>query len=314
MMASTTDTADCEHGAIEAQDIITETDLREDISSRRAAQQALADSTRNYGEIFNSTGDALIVQDEMGRIIDVNDWTTTLFKCDRQSMIGLSVQEFSMGQCPYSEREFAEKIRRATYEGSQVFEWLSKRHGSELFWTEFTLRATKIAGQNRLIASGRDVSDRKRAEEALRESEQRFRTLSSLATEGLLIHENGTILDADQAFASLIGAAEPKELIGKQGLDVIGFTPDSRRRIIEKLQSGSTEATDIEIARKDGTVVPAETWGRFTTYRGRSARLCDGPLTPNPFIRRIPELCLRLGGDLRTGRFVSNCLFWTDTS
>ena len=273
-MTSLTDESGREGIEVERQDVETGHAVADrNAESWQASEQAVSDTNRIYREIFNATSDALFLQDDAGQILDVNDRTCTLFRCDRKSMIGQPIQKFSSGDGPDSAREIAEMIRLAVNDGPQVFESLSRRYDGELFWSEVALCAVQIAGQSRLIASVRDVSDRKRAEAALREREERFRELSLIATEGLMIHENGVILDANQAFAGLIGVDGPNELIGKQGLDVIGLTPDSKRRIVEKLQSGNTDVVDIDIERKDGTVIPAETWGRSTTYRGRPVRL-----------------------------------------
>ena len=226
-----------------------------------------------YREIFDATSDALFIHDENGAILDVNLGACRMFRCDRQTLIENSAQIFCLGQAPYSLADGLEKLHLAVADGPQLFDWRGRRFDGELFWAEIALRATSIAGSVRIIASVRDIDQRKRAEEALRESEERFRALSASATEGIMIHEDGVIVDANQAMAHVVGLSDPSEIIGKNGLDFVGFTPESRQLIVQSILSGSTESYDVELRWPDGSLVPVETSGRPTIYRGRPARL-----------------------------------------
>ncbi len=120
---------------------------------------------------------------------------------------------------------------------------------------------------------GRDITERKLSEIALRESEERFRILSAMTSEGIMIHQAGHILDANQAFANLTGYESPKDLIGLNGMEVLPLTPESAARIHEHMISGEIESYDIELQSADGQTIPAETMGTPISYRGQDARL-----------------------------------------
>ena len=75
------------------------------------------------------------------------------------------MQEFSDTGVPYSMYEAMELIRRALTQGPQIFEWRSRRYHGDLFWSEVALRACEIAGQKRVIASIRDITERKQFEQ-----------------------------------------------------------------------------------------------------------------------------------------------------
>ena len=115
--------------------------------------------------------------------------------------------------------------------------------------------------------------ERKRAEGTLRESEERFRSLSEAAFEGIMIHDQGVILNANQAFADLFSYRSPEDLIGKDGLDALTFAPESRELIRGNLNSGLTEPLEIMVMRPDGSMFPAETQGRDITINGRKLRV-----------------------------------------
>ena len=79
------------------------------------------------------------------------------------------------------------------------------------------------------------IAQRKHAEEALKASEARFRSLSNASLEGIMIHEQGVILDANLAFVRLFGYEREEELLGLNGFELL-LTPESSNRILERIQ------------------------------------------------------------------------------
>ncbi len=118
-----------------------------------------------------------------------------------------------------------------------------------------------------------EITERKQVEESLRESEERFMSLSQAAFEGIMIHDKGVIIDANQAFADLFGYQRPEDIIGKNGLEVLPFTPESLERIKGSMGLRSTKSLDITVMRQDGSIVHAETQGRDITIKGRTLRV-----------------------------------------
>jgi PAS domain S-box-containing protein len=242
-------------------------------AARPLAQSSRADGLPSYREVFDVTHDALFVHDETGRILDVNERMCSMFRCPRSVALTLSLHDVSLGESPYSEVEARGKIALAVARGSTTFEWRTKRCDSTLFWSEVSLHSATVCGERRVIASVRDITAQREAEDALRLSEERFRALASMAREGIMVHVDGVILDVNQAFVEIVGLGAPSELIGKNGLDAVPLTDESRERIREMRRSCETNPYDIELVRHDGKRVYAETASRATTYFGRPARL-----------------------------------------
>jgi len=101
------------------------------------------------------------------------------------------------------------------------------------------------------VWSFRDVTERKRSEDALRESEQRFRTLSDAAMDGIVIHNKGIVVDCNPKYAAMFGYA-PEEIIGRNGPEIM-LTAESLAAITRWSKEGAGGTIDISCIRKDGT-------------------------------------------------------------
>jgi PAS domain S-box-containing protein len=126
-----------------------------------------------------------------------------------------------------------------------------------------------------ILMVSRDITERRQAEEKIKVSEERFRQMSSLATEGIMIRKGNIILDTNKAFANLCGYNSPQELIGKNGIEVIPFTPDSKQKIIDHIQSSSADTYDVEIIAPDGSIMFLEVQGQSVPfpYKGDQAQI-----------------------------------------
>jgi PAS domain S-box-containing protein len=113
--------------------------------------------------------------------------------------------------------------------------------------------------------------ERRRGEEELRESEERFRRLSEASIEGIIIHDHGMVLDVSNRFATMFGY-EVEELVGRNVLDFLP-APDWVQVILDRVRSGSEQPYEMVGVRKDGTRMSVEIHARSTTYHGRHARV-----------------------------------------
>lgn len=90
----------------------------------------------------------------------------------------------------------------------------------------------------RMLGTIQDVTDRKRADMALRESEERYRTLVELSPEAVFVHDQGRVLFANRAALRLAGAESPAQVVGGNLLDFVH--PDSREIVIKRIRENVT--------------------------------------------------------------------------
>lgn len=116
-----------------------------------------------------------------------------------------------------------------------------------------------------------DITEKQRAEEERQEGEKRLRTLTEVAHEGIAIHENGTLLLANDQFYRMFGY-EKDELLGKYVIPLT-VAPESIEMLSQKIASGATGPYEAIGLRKDGSKFPMEIRVREATYRGRQVRI-----------------------------------------
>jgi PAS domain S-box-containing protein len=104
----------------------------------------------------------------------------------------------------------------------------------------------------------------------LRESEERFSSLANAALEGIMIHENGMVVDANMAYVRLFGYDRPEELIGRYGPSLL-LTPESQERVLLRITGRASGTMELTGVRKDGTTFPGEMESHPIQYRGRNA-------------------------------------------
>ena len=115
-----------------------------------------------------------------------------------------------------------------------------------------------------------EIKRRKQAEEAMRESEERFRILSDAAFEAIVIHEEGVLLNANDQYFKMFGY-EPGEALGKQMMAVT-IAPEDREFVTKQVAADSLEPYECTGVRKDGTRFAIEIRVRRMEYRGRNVR------------------------------------------
>ncbi len=226
----------------------------EDITANVQAEEALLQSKEKYRSIFNNAQVGIFrTRISDGKVLECNDRFARTFgyKTPEECITDLVVSEH------YVDPGIREKMLAYLTEkgGINDFEACYSGKDGEDVWIRFSARL--YAEEGYLEGIGYDITEEKRASEALRESEQKYRTLTDSSITGVFIHQDSKYVFVNNAFAEMHGY-KPEELLGKDHLDLIH--PDQReiiRQRADKRLKGEEVPRRYEIKRlkKDGEVV-----------------------------------------------------------
>jgi PAS domain S-box-containing protein len=223
---------------------------------RKQSAQELSVSTQRFSSVVASAMDAIITLDESQRVIVFNGAAEKMFGCPSGDVLGKPLDRF----LPEQFREVhSEHIRKFGETGLTTRSITSPgilsavRANGESFPIEATVSQVQVAGQKLYTVILRDITRRLRAEETLRHSEARFRSLYEQAAIGIAqVAFDGQLLMVNAALCRMLGYEE-SELRGKNISDVTH--PDDRARQDELIAQRKSYQLEKRCLHRDGTEV-----------------------------------------------------------
>ena len=210
----------------------------EDISEKKHAALELERSKQSYEDIFKSTSDAIFILDQDGIFIDVNQGAMLMYDQERSYLIGKKTRDLSADG--YNDLDEVRSAYRRAYRGTpQRFEFWGKRKSGEAFPKEVQVNKVHYFGREVLLATARDISDRKKFEEDLREAVKKARKSDEVKGYFLanMSHEIRTPLTSivgyiDLIFARIQGHLSEQDL---EYFDIIRRNSDRLTRAVHSI-------------------------------------------------------------------------------
>jgi PAS domain S-box-containing protein len=241
-----------------------------DITEWKRTEAALIANEKRFRSFVENANVGIYRSTPEGRIVMANPALLKIMGYDSfEDMAQLNLE--TAGYEPsYSRKRFREGLEREGLLKGWEATW-TRRDGSRIFVRE---SATVIRGEDGAVlyydGTIEDISDRKRAEEALRESEERFRNLTSAAFEGIVITENGRVIDINDQALKLLGY-QREEIIGREVCDFV--SPETRQLVAARIQANFEGTYEHRLVRKDGTPFLAEAQAKMTRMGARTVRM-----------------------------------------
>ncbi|HZY42720.1 MAG TPA: PAS domain S-box protein, partial [Anaerolineae bacterium] len=231
-------------------------------AARKRAEEALRESEERYRSILNASPDDITITDLAGRILMVSPVALTIFGYEREEeLLGHLVTEFIVPE----DRDRAASNVALMFQGamSGPGEYRGLRMDGSTFDIEVNGEFIRGAeGQpTGLVFVVRDITARKRAEEALRESEEKYRGLVQGSPDAIAIYVDGKVVFANAASVQLLRANSVDDLLGRSVIELVH--PDYREFVTQRMVAVRTEGKPLPLAeekfiRLDGTAVDVE--------------------------------------------------------
>ena len=235
--------------------------MLEDIAERKKAEEALKESEERTRTIVNTAVDGIITIDEHGLIESFNSAAERIFGYMADEIIGqnlkvLMPEPYHSEHDQYLTNYLKTGIKKIIGMGREVF---GRTKDGTAFPMSLAVSEMRIGHQRMFTGIVRDITERKQAEEALRESEELYRDLYDNAPIGYdTVGVDGRIRKTNRRTAELLGY-DRNDLIGRSVLDLYSDTPEGKgkaRQLFQKFIAGKEiKSEELEMQKADGSSV-----------------------------------------------------------
>jgi diguanylate cyclase (GGDEF)-like protein/PAS domain S-box-containing protein len=246
-----------------------------DITEKKKADQVISESNERLSLIFRTLSEGVALNEAVlngkgefidHRVIEVNDAFYKIADLRKDVRVQGALATELYGLTPEMVRDFWEKHQniRETVE-SEFFSAPSGRH---------FLVSTSPLYKGKFVTSFFDITERKKTELALRESEQRYRKLVESSADAILVHQGGIIVYANPAALRILRAPDATQLLHGNMREIIPL--EHRAMILEKYAEADSTITPLREGKLrclDGTLIDVEVSATATTFDGRPSTL-----------------------------------------
>jgi len=244
--------------------------IARDITDRVLAEEALRASESKFHSLYASMTEGVALHqllcDAAGKptdylLTDVNPAFESILGLNRQAVLGQAASKvFGTGAAPYLDRYAAVATTGQPDNFSTTFEPFGKAFSISVF----------SPTQGQFATVFKDVTEERRLEAALRDSEQRYRTFASGSFEGIAMAADGRVVDANDQLLKMLGYGRDEMI----GLEIGRLLPDNdRAMIMSNIREGRESLNEHQMIRKDGSLIMVESRGVTIEIGGRATRL-----------------------------------------
>jgi len=251
--------------------------LIRDVSGRREVERKIRETEDRYRTLVEQIPAVTYVQEP---IDSDTPKAVTYMSPQYEAMFGyppeteILDEEHWLGMLHPDDRErvLAEELRTDETGEPYRIEYRQVARDGRVVWVRDEATLIKDEEGNSLYWLGvqYDVTEQKRAEEEFRQSEERFKVLAQEVVEGIILSENGKVIDANRSLTEMFGYGLD-ELIGRSASELT--PPEYREMVRQRISDQDTRPYESRGLKKDGTTFPIEIRPRHLPYSGRRIRV-----------------------------------------
>ena len=251
-----------------------EAQLRHTQQKLEFSQAQVRESEAHFRSIFEGMGEGLLITDLSDVISYANGRMAEMCGYEREEMLGRPAYQLLLPREQWPALSGYNERRAQGH--ADVYETELLRKNGQRFWALIHANPLRNA-QGKVvgtIGAQIDITERKWAEKALRESEERFRQLIEQAVDAVMVHdERGQMLMANQRFCQNLGYTRPEALALHVADFELNFDAESVEKKWSQLQNGVSMSVNGLHRRKDGTSFPVEVHVGAVQFDGKRVML-----------------------------------------
>jgi len=233
-------------------------EIATDITDRKAAEQTIQESEEKFRRIVDTAQEGIWQMDRQMNTTYVNHRLTEILGYSAEEMFMKNVTYFML---PEDHAEHEARMEKRTQGFNDKYEQRFVRRDGSICWMQVSVTSLMDPNQGFMgsFAMLSDITQRKEVESALKESEEKFRTIIETSHYGIGIHQDGIIKYVNPFGSSILGYESPDDLIGKPAIDVvdIAFREMALERMVE-VHTSTVSTIHEQFIRADGNRIEVE--------------------------------------------------------
>ncbi|MBF0539957.1 MAG: PAS domain S-box protein [Nitrospirae bacterium] len=241
--------------------------ITRDITERKHIEIALQQSEEKFRTLFESSIDAIYIIDLKGNFVDINKAAYERLGYTKEEMMSMPISQLDP---PEFAAKLPQRMKYLQNHGEGVFESVNLKKDGTAMQVEINSRFMEFQGQKVFFSIIRDITERKQADAALRQSEEKFHSLFESSLDALYIVDlKGNLIDANKTAYERLGYT--KEELLSLNLSQIDHSDYTYKipELMEHMKKFGSAVFELVHLKKDGTTMPVEVNARYMDFQGQ---------------------------------------------
>ncbi|NMB77521.1 MAG: PAS domain S-box protein [Methanomicrobiales archaeon] len=251
--------------------VIGAVETLEDITRLVGAQAELKESEERYSALFsNNYSVSLLIDPDSGLIIDANDAAVQYYGYPREQLLSLGI--YDLNRLP--RERVIRNLMRAKTQNARHFESVHYRADGEKRYVEIYSGPIRVQGKPLFYSIIHDITESRKAAQALKESEERYRTLIDQLPDYVIVHRDAILLYVNPAGAKSL-SYDMGKLVGKNFFSLIATESHeiTRQNVMKRMRGEAVLPYEITILARDGNRRTVLVHGALIHYEGGPASI-----------------------------------------
>ena len=238
-----------------------------DLTELHKIQKYLKESEERNTILFENTNVGIAITSLEGNLLTANKQLLGILGLTSENYKNTNVSKY------YLYKEDRNKFIDQMNENGQLtnfhFQLIDAK--KRIKWMSLSSKMLEIDGEKKLVNILTDIDKQIKAEQGLTESQERFRQLSKLTMEGILVHNQGVTIDINESLLRILGYTRD-EVIGKNIINMCS-TKKSLNIFHDHVKNNTKDSYDAEVLTKTGKIIPVEVSSKPVKYNGKNVRV-----------------------------------------